>query len=83
MMRKDDDDDTSSDQYHNDHAQGWGFDTKTAVMYNQDKALFSKWNGIMKQLILLFQVCHELMSGGAIIIVEDGLVRRIQVVRQA
>ncbi|MFU2134546.1 Ig-like domain-containing protein [Gallibacterium anatis] len=45
MMRKDDDDDTSSDQYHNDHAQGWGFDTKTAVMYNQDKALFYKWNG--------------------------------------
>ena len=45
MMRKDDDDDTSIDQYHNDHAQGWGFDTKTAVMYNQDKALFYKWNG--------------------------------------
>nr|WP_320062260.1 Ig-like domain-containing protein [Gallibacterium anatis] len=45
MMRKDDDDDTSSDQYHNDHAQGLGFDTKTAVMYNQDKALFYKWNG--------------------------------------
>ncbi|KGQ54055.1 hypothetical protein IO44_10600 [Gallibacterium anatis str. Avicor] len=45
MMRKDDDDDTSRDQYHNDHAQGWGFDTKTAVMYNQDKALFYKWNG--------------------------------------
>ena len=45
MMRKDDDDDTSSSQYHNDHAQGWGFDTKTAVMYNQDKALFYKWNG--------------------------------------
>ncbi|KGQ41772.1 Ig-like domain-containing protein [Gallibacterium anatis] len=45
MMRKDDDDDTSSDPYHNDHAQGWGFDTKTAVMYNQDKALFYKWNG--------------------------------------
>ncbi|WAX72627.1 Ig-like domain-containing protein [Gallibacterium anatis] len=45
MMRKDDDDDTSSSQYHNDHAQGWGFDTKTAVMYDQDKALFYKWNG--------------------------------------
>ncbi|OBW97123.1 hypothetical protein QV04_10975 [Gallibacterium genomosp. 1] len=45
MMRKDDDDDTSSNPYHNDHAQGWGFDTKTAVMYNQDKALFYKWNG--------------------------------------
>ena len=45
MMRKDDDDDTSSNEYHNDHAQGWGFDTKTAVMYNQDKALFYKWNG--------------------------------------
>ncbi|KGQ37739.1 hypothetical protein JP36_05015 [Gallibacterium genomosp. 1] len=45
MMRKDDDDDTSRNEYHNDHAQGWGFDTKTAVMYNQDKALFYKWNG--------------------------------------
>ncbi|MEH8097563.1 Ig-like domain-containing protein [Gallibacterium anatis] len=45
MMRKDDDDDTSRSEYHNDHAQGWGFDTKTAVMYNQDKALFYKWNG--------------------------------------